>query len=1772
MSRNLAGSFCLLLVLALLFSFLPAAPTAGSGPQPPSSDALPAWLGTPPPPGADGARQRPPSGETRPRPAGVALTSEEAVYPPAPANMEGSSVTTADGYIPGSTVTMCFVAANGSPDEEWATHVGLEFPADWELVCVSQDVNDSRGNPVAFACSANANTVSYDDSDGGWGEIFDGATWGFCLDVTAPPSASGSQPVQWEISGDQWGDPPHTVSGTIQIEELPPGLYLLPDTLETSGCNGLPQVHNLRLLNHTGTTGTFDLAYVSAYSSLEGPTAVEVGHDLTVMFPITLTPELCLPNGLQITASVTASGNSYTDTTTITKTVRTGGYWQLETPHPYALFDWLVESAVDPNDGLEYLYVAGGNITTAFRYDPRTRSWTALAGTPDYLYDAGDGVAYNGHIYARTDGQANTTGRLFDYDIATDSWSSSPVPRTVTDRMWYEAVELNGWIYFIGGMRPSDWMVTGEVNRYNPVTRVWQTVASLNYPRALAMSWAYNGRIYVAGGNDGWNPLSSTEVYDPATNTWTEDPDLFAPLPVGWHGAADAIRNGDELWMMGGYNGSFTMESLYWTAADNTWHAGPPLARSASQAEADALLGDLYIVGGYNGAWLNFNQHLILCPECDQAGSLEGRVYDYDDVATPCRDATVHIEPGNLDVTVAPDGYYSVTLVPFDYQVTARAAGYPEPDGPYTVSIQDGIGTTRDFTLHRPDIDVAPSALRAQAVATSTVTTTLTISNVGDRPLDYEIREAPYRGAVRPTEAPVYRQMPAVIGVDPYLTRQFAAATADAQIGFFIAFKDTADLSPAYSMNWHDRGRFVVEALQQAAERAQRRVRAWLDARGIPYTSYWINNTIFVTADRATMNALAAFPEVSGFMGNHVYHVMPVSAARAEPLTPLGPAYPWNVTFPQADRVHNELGLRGEGIVVGGMDTGVEYTHPGLLPNYRGCLNPPDCTLFDHTYSWYNPGSDECGGGAPCDTDGHGTAITGIMAADDDPALPDGAWIGMAPNAQWIHCLGLPYGSGYDTELNACAQWFLAPGGDPDMRPAVVNHSWGSWSPNNCGGNWYAPALQAYRAADILPAFAAGNVGDWVSPPHCYASTSPANNTDELGTPLAFASGAHGSDGLIDYYSSGGPNACNPSRLFPDVASPGLGSCTTGLGGSYNCAFGGTSAASPHTAGCVALMRQANPDLTVAEVEQAIRDAADDVSDGCGTPGESDDWNNIYGEGRLNCYAAVESVYVGDVPWLAVAPVSATVSPLAQQTVVVSFTCDYTATVQAQPLRAVLRVRSNDPCQPVTDVPVQFFCSGENPTPLWEKDVSINGEAVQPVEGPHTVRPEDTVTVVDYVGAVFSTTITATLIEEWGDGLALLSYDTGGIGTVVADEHSLTWSLADVPSNAYYTIVKTFAVQYGAWVTDTLRERLTVVGAAQQPAEMEVAFAQHAPAVRLEKDGPATAPNHATIPLTLTLSSNGYFRLPAVLTDALPPGMAYAGGLTATYGQAWQEGNLVHWAGYTQTQDIAAIRVGVLSPDEDVQDLVDLIDSFAGIDAERITGSLGSMTLATLLPYDVIVTTNNYRWSDAGGNPNIGNVLASYVDTGGTLIIAAYAWDHLGWRLTGRLMSEGYTPYDTSFGDLGSTSLGDYDETHPVMEGVTSLAVSGNVAHQILPLEEGAVWIADWSDLTPCVYAQGNRVLGYNFLLDWTDVGWPWSGDVPQLLENSIRWLVANSAPPMPATVTIRFNARVSGHVGQTIRNRALVDWITDYAADIHDVTLTSGAAVYLPLVMRSSP
>jgi len=96
--------------------------------------------------------------------------------------------------------------------------------------------------------------------------------------------------------------------------------------------------------------------------------------------------------------------------------------------------------------------------------------------------------------------------------------------------------------------------------------------------------------------------------------------------------------------------------------------------------------------------------------------------------------------------------------------------------------------------------------------------------------------------------------------VESALTRQL---TADQTSGYLIYFREQPDLSAAYSMDWQARGRYVVSQLQETAKRSQAQVITYLEARGVPYVSYWIDNVILVDqSDRVTFNGLLKYPEI----------------------------------------------------------------------------------------------------------------------------------------------------------------------------------------------------------------------------------------------------------------------------------------------------------------------------------------------------------------------------------------------------------------------------------------------------------------------------------------------------------------------------------------------------------------------------------------------------------------------------------------------------------------------------------------------------------------------------------------------------------------------------------------------------------------------------------------------------------------------------------------------------------------------------------------------
>ncbi len=399
-----------------------------------------------------------------------------------------------------------------------------------------------------------------------------------------------------------------------------------------------------------------------------------------------------------------------------------------------------------------------------------------------------------------------------------------------------------------------------------------------------------------------------------------------------------------------------------------------------------------------------------------------------------------------------------------------------------------------------------------------------------------------------------------------------------------ITLRQQAELSHLGGLDHNEQARQVVRSLQSVSNSTQGGLKKLLNLRKRQgsiksYESLWVINGFSVTATRDVIHELSDAADVYSIAPDAI-QVVPAAVGAPEP----------NISFMKAPALWN-LGYTGQGIVVASMDSGVDVSHPDLASRWRGGTN-----------SWYDPYGQHPG--TPVDLSGHGTWTMGIMVGGD----AGGTSIGIAPGARWISVkIFNDAGSATATAIHLGFQWLLDPDGNPntDDAPRVVNNSWTYGYPG-CNLE-FEPDLHSLRSAGILPVFAAGNGG-----PSDSSDYSPANN------PSAFAVGAVDNNGLIASISSRGPSSCAGSgAVFPKVVAPGVNILTSDLySGFYNTT--GTSLAAPHVSGGLALLLQANPDLSADAQENVLINSTIDL----GVVGP----DNVYGYGMVDLLSALSVV------------------------------------------------------------------------------------------------------------------------------------------------------------------------------------------------------------------------------------------------------------------------------------------------------------------------------------------------------------------------------------------------------------------------------------------------------------------------------------------------------------------------------------------------------------------
>lgn len=269
----------------------------------------------------------------------------------------------------------------------------------------------------------------------------------------------------------------------------------------------------------------------------------------------------------------------------------------------------------------------------------------------------------------------------------------------------------------------------------------------------------------------------------------------------------------------------------------------------------------------------------------------------------------------------------------------------------------------------------------------------------------------------------------------------------------------------------------------------------------------------------------------------------------------------------RADIVQDSLGYTGDGVLVGDVDTGIDYNNPALGGGFGSSYRVVG------GYDFVNNDSD------PMDDNGHGTHVAGIIGANGDTLR------GVAPDVKFLAVKVLNAdGSGYASDVIAGIEYCLDPDNNPETDDAVdvINMSLGG-AP--FFDNPQDSAVNNATSAGVLSVVSAGNNGI------IGYGTIESPGTSET----ALTVGACDSVDRIADFSSLGPDPIH-SSIKPEVVAPGVRILSTILN-NETAIWSGTSMAAPHVTGVAALLKQEHPLWTPEEIKAAIVNTAHSIGD-----------------------------------------------------------------------------------------------------------------------------------------------------------------------------------------------------------------------------------------------------------------------------------------------------------------------------------------------------------------------------------------------------------------------------------------------------------------------------------------------------------------------------------------------------------------------------------------------
>jgi subtilisin family serine protease len=474
----------------------------------------------------------------------------------------------------------------------------------------------------------------------------------------------------------------------------------------------------------------------------------------------------------------------------------------------------------------------------------------------------------------------------------------------------------------------------------------------------------------------------------------------------------------------------------------------------------------------------------------------------------------------------------------------------------------------------------------------------------------------------------------------PDLVNRLNTSSDQDMIRILITMEEQADTDWMFAMtanmNKSEKRQFVVNHLNQLADYSQANVRAYLEAMDSTgkvkhLQSVSIVNLMHCMATPEVVRALMSYPEISEVAYDPERFMLDEESLHSQP-APMEPdEIAWGVADVHAPEVWQQ-GFTGAGVIVGVMDTGVNYNHLDLATHmWNGGAQYPN-------HGWdFNANDNDPMDDGPL---GHGTHVAGTVASNGTA----GTQAGVAP-AAIIMAIKVWSGSGYGTTAQMISGINFAVQQNCDLFTMSGGISGGGTTSDK---QQFRTACDNALAAGVIYTVAAGNesgtpapnsvrVPGNVPPPWLHPGQTLVGGLSNVVT-----CGATQPNHSIASFSSKGPvtwatispwndYAYNPGMglIDPDISAPGtsIKSCLWNNNSGYTL-MDGTSMATPHVAGAIALLLSKDPSLTPALIDMYLETYATDL----GAVGK----DNVFGAGLMNVLNSINAIQVGPGPYLVV--------------------------------------------------------------------------------------------------------------------------------------------------------------------------------------------------------------------------------------------------------------------------------------------------------------------------------------------------------------------------------------------------------------------------------------------------------------------------------------------------------------------------------------------------------